>query len=485
MGTSDPSVMFMIIILFQLMINYFSIITSTSRENRRPLTEVELQREAENIWENKTENDIVEDIVGGEDSDEDYVEKQLSDSDSEQSENEDEVVDEPVRNIPRLLGKNGHRWSTQPPASQGGVSENLWCGKDFTENELLEYALEVENNLMGGENSDASVQTKGGKELSMTTAEILDVEPATAEEAEWKAGSEDIKNLGAKIDYDQQNLEINDIKIPFFFELNPLNLKKFNQTTRNYINIPVDINEGQPQIKFNNVRIPESIAYAKNGLCTIPIPEARNEIEINFQQQIKVDPLSNFEIGNPKINNKNINIDEKENKYSSWKKCPCDQSMDTEETDECIVTDDDVIPREKPTTFRCSKKDDVFEDNSSEDIDFEELAKEQEKENQFVNFLEGKSSQYTNAKFQNVVKERRRFVVFSYEGQLYPREIVAFDEETVTIHAMQRSLKMCKWPSKRDELTYQWSDVLGCIKPPKQISKRGVFSVPEFTDCFD
>ncbi|KAK4876981.1 hypothetical protein RN001_009487 [Aquatica leii] len=96
---------------------------STSRENRRLLTEVELQKEAENIWENETENDIVEDIFGGEDSDkdsnEDYVEEQPSDSDSEQSEIEDEVVDEPVRNIPRLLGKNGHRWSTQPPARQG------------------------------------------------------------------------------------------------------------------------------------------------------------------------------------------------------------------------------------------------------------------------------------------------------------------------------------------------------------------------------
>lgn len=45
-------------------------------------------------------------------SDEDYVEEQLTYSNSEQSENEDEVVDEPVRNISRLLGKNGHRWTT-------------------------------------------------------------------------------------------------------------------------------------------------------------------------------------------------------------------------------------------------------------------------------------------------------------------------------------------------------------------------------------
>ncbi|XP_072380563.1 uncharacterized protein [Diabrotica undecimpunctata] len=58
-------------------------------------------------------------MFGGDETDEDYVEEQLSDSNSEQSDNEDEIVDEAVRNIPSLLGKNGHRWSTQAPARQG------------------------------------------------------------------------------------------------------------------------------------------------------------------------------------------------------------------------------------------------------------------------------------------------------------------------------------------------------------------------------
>ena len=74
-----------------------------------------------------------------------------------------------------------------------------------------------------------------------------------------------------------------------------------------------------------------------------------------------------------------------------------------------------------------------------------------------------------------------KFVVFSYDGQLFSGEIVAFDDKTVTINSMQRSLKSWKWPLKQDQLTYQWSDVLGSIKPFKQVSKRGAFSVPELT----
>ncbi|KAJ8963604.1 hypothetical protein NQ314_005504 [Rhamnusium bicolor] len=134
--------------------------------------------------------------------------------------------------------------------------------------------------------------------------------------------------------------------------------------------------------------------------------------------------------------------------------------------DELMVTEE--IPIDEPTTSLSRQEDDmVFDDNSSDDIDFQELANEEEKENQFMNFLEGKTSQYNDVHFAKVVREVGRFIVFSYEGQLYPGEIVAFDDKTVTINSMQRSLKMWKWPSKRDELTYPWSDVLGSIQPPK------------------
>jgi hypothetical protein len=32
---------------------------------------------------------------------------------------------------------------------------------------------------------------------------------------------------------------------------------------------------------------------------------------------------------------------------------------------------------------------------------------------------------------------------------------------------------------KEDILTYLWEDILGSISPPKQISSRGLFDVPE------
>lgn len=126
----------------------------------------------------------------------------------------------------------------------------------------------------------------------------------------------------------------------------------------------------------------------------------------------------------------------------------------------------------------------VFNDNSSDDVDFEELAKEKEIETEFVNFLEGKSSHHKTS-FAEVVKEVGCFVAFYYEKQLYPGEIVSFDDETVTINAMQKSLKMWKWPSRKDELIYTWTDVVGSIKPPKQVSKRGTYCVPELNSFLD
>ena len=93
------------------------------RENRRPLTEQELEMEAENLWANEEEPDTVNDIFGdSSDEDENYVPEQQSDTDNEQTEDDDEEQRDPStsqRNVASILGKNGHRWTTQAPARQG------------------------------------------------------------------------------------------------------------------------------------------------------------------------------------------------------------------------------------------------------------------------------------------------------------------------------------------------------------------------------
>ncbi|KAG5863508.1 hypothetical protein JTB14_031459 [Gonioctena quinquepunctata] len=57
--------------------------------------------------------------------------------------------------------------------------------------------------------------------------------------------------------------------------------------------------------------------------------------------------------------------------------------------------------------------------------------------------------------FESVAGEAGSFVVFSYENELYPGEIVALDDDVVIINAMQKFPKLWKWPSRRDQLEYQ------------------------------
>ncbi|KAF2904484.1 hypothetical protein ILUMI_01687 [Ignelater luminosus] len=98
--------------------------------------------------------------------------------------------------------------------------------------------------------------------------------------------SEELRKLGAKIDYNKQNLEIHDIKIPFFFEVNPLNFRPFRQKTRNYIKITVNIDEGQviiPQTQLNHLEIPESLVHAKDGFCIIPFEEVDLDEDISLR----------------------------------------------------------------------------------------------------------------------------------------------------------------------------------------------------------
>lgn len=77
------------------------------------------------------------------------------------------------------------------------------------------------------------------------------------------------------------------------------------------------------------------------------------------------------------------------------------------------------------------------------------------------------------------MREVGTFIVFEYDNKQFPGQIIAFDDKEVIINAMEKSLKAWKWPQKKDQMSYSWDDVLGSINPPKQISKRGFYDVPE------
>lgn len=86
---------------------------------------------------------------------------------------------------------------------------------------------------------------------------------------------------------------------------------------------------------------------------------------------------------------------------------------------------------------------------------------------------------------QPVKKKCGEFCAFIYEGEVFPGKITSFTKENVTISAMVKSLKSWKWPQKVDEMTYDWSDVLGVIAPPKLVNKRGCYLVPELAVLWD
>jgi hypothetical protein len=120
--------------------------------------------------------------------------------------------------------------------------------------------------------------------------------------------SHDFQKLNAKINYENQCLEINNVKIPFFIELNPLNFIPFSQRTNNHLKIPVNIENGPvviPNLTNGKIIVPESIAIAKNGICTIPIPEIKTT-EIHWKQLVDVQPLVNVNIEKPNVPKTNI-----------------------------------------------------------------------------------------------------------------------------------------------------------------------------------
>lgn len=67
-----------------------------------------------------------------------------------------------------------------------------------------------------------------------------------------------------------------------------------------------------------------------------------------------------------------------------------------------------------------------------------------------------------NCNFKPVVKAVRQYVVFTYEGEMFPGKITKITKEGPYISSMKKSLKSWTWPKPVDEIQYDWQDILGC-----------------------
>ena len=74
------------------------------------------------------------------------------------------------------------------------------------------------------------------------------------------------------------------------------------------------------------------------------------------------------------------------------------------------------------------------------------------------------------------------YVIVEYEGELFPGIVCVKNSTGAEISVMQRSGVNWKWPKLNDQIFYDNLDIKMIINKPKEVSKRGAFSVPELSD---
>lgn len=89
----------------------------------------------------------------------------------------------------------------------------------------------------------------------------------------------------------------------------------------------------------------------------------------------------------------------------------------------------------------------------------------------------------TNNKTDQENYEEGNFVIFKYEEDFFPGQILEKVEGGVKIKAMSPSGQFWKWPKDDDILDYPLSDLICKIDPPSQVTSRGSYSV-EKIDSF-
>lgn len=210
---------------------------------------------------------------------------------------------------------------------------------------------------------------------------------------------------------------------------------------------------------------PEPLLARLPGGQPIP-PDVQQDIQVSFLETLE---KRRAECTNPiKTRRKKINI--------PAGKSVCD-AVTAEESDPQESESEENISASKKRPFP------DLNDNSSDDYDPQSEATEMDKENEFIAdncaLASGSKDLKDLLNLPDVVREVGKYVLFSYEDDVYPGQITGFNDCEVTINSMHKSMKSWKWPEKKDELNYPWEDVLGCIKPPQKVSRRGVYTVPE------
>ena len=76
-----------------------------------------------------------------------------------------------------------------------------------------------------------------------------------------------------------------------------------------------------------------------------------------------------------------------------------------------------------------------------------------------------------------------QFVIVQFAGQKFPGRIVSLDDESALVSMLQKCKNVCwAWPTFKDEIDYEWNDVLKCNITAIPLNNRGAFRIPDLEE---
>ncbi|KAJ8910919.1 hypothetical protein NQ315_014253 [Exocentrus adspersus] len=219
---------------------------------------------------------------------------------------------------------------------------------------------------------------------------------------------------------------------------------------------------------------PNTVANLKSGFRKCGIVPINVELLQRLPQGCNQEAIENSFIAN--LDNRRQEVTKPLRKTRKRMNIIAGKSISAED-----VFGNEEVENNIETPQNSTNKDDILCNDSSGD-DVETEMKEANDEADFINVCNELASGMKSKdllQLQPIVRQVERYVAFTYEGEIFAGQIVYFNDQEVTISAMQKSLKCWKWPAKADIMSYPWEDVKGGLDAPKQISKRGLYAIPQ------
>ena len=126
--------------------------------------------------------------------------------------------------------------------------------------------------------------------------------------------------------------------------------------------------------------------------------------------------------------------------------------------------------------------------DDEDESEYDEMVEEKSMESgspDDVSISDGSFADNDAEEYKKMGVATNQFVIVQYEGQQFPGKVTSVESEGAVVSVLTKcKRKGWKWPQTKDEMLYEWDDIITLHSPAIPLNKRNIFRFPDLEDIW-